>query len=643
MVLVSIPPGLWNRWNLGQPAVAAGERFLLPPNVRRAVAGSPTEDEASARRSPVAGGNAAAHSPLPDFLGTPQARVGGARREYGPLPSSTGLRWISGMEEVAPLTPAAMVGSEPALRKPRRSWPSREESWAAAAREGVNEGESAWSGSKGATMSPSGGRTRTHELTMGRTERGGGPAVVGRERGGAREESLAHKEGLVGTSGENGRRATAADNDNRNGNDGSNRLSSAGKSARKLGERSPQAATAASSPSSASPGAGSAGTPGASLPSRAMKRRPRAVIGMNSATGAAGIVGSPSVDTDRTRTTPPRPPPPPQLSPMAKRAGGKTANQREASPAASSLKTPGGQQQQQRAARRSSNSGSTTPSSASRGGAVSKRPRSRNNSWSSSPLLAALSPATKKGKSMLPGKENEPDGRARRVTDAAARRAHGDGRALSSAVEVEAGVEVEMEAAEQKSEGQGHNRVGERGWANRQPLISVDFGGEEEGTPVPADYRPPGLERDVLVEWSLSHLRKDEDVGMFARGAFGTFFFSRFFAGMRFFFLLKASTGMNVNVVRVISLGQFITVPRFSWCLGRYSTVRCVSHLVGWTFYVFSPRKKSQRSTPVTSECPPPIFFSVYHLSVPALQEMTPKAVVEYSFGFVRSFVETLM
>lgn len=55
----------------------------------------------------------------------------------------------------------------------------------------------------------------------------------------------------------------------------------------------------------------------------------------------------------------------------------------------------------------------------------------------------------------------------------------------------------------------------------REPLMYGDFDGKEEGTPVPAEFRPPEREHDVLCKWSLSQLRKDEEVGMFARGAFG--------------------------------------------------------------------------------------------------------------------------
>lgn len=71
------------------------------------------------------------------------------------------------------------------------------------------------------------------------------------------------------------------------------------------------------------------------------------------------------------------------------------------------------------------------------------------------------------------------------------------------------------------------------GWESLEPLISADLvrggepgeglGQEQEGTPMPAEFRPPGLELDVLCNWNLKHMRKDEDVGMFARGAFGKF------------------------------------------------------------------------------------------------------------------------
>lgn len=63
--------------------------------------------------------------------------------------------------------------------------------------------------------------------------------------------------------------------------------------------------------------------------------------------------------------------------------------------------------------------------------------------------------------------------------------------------------------------------AGEAWSNNRDSLVSADFCGEEEGTPVPKELRPSGRESDVLCQWSLSSLRKDADVGMFARGAFG--------------------------------------------------------------------------------------------------------------------------
>lgn len=70
-------------------------------------------------------------------------------------------------------------------------------------------------------------------------------------------------------------------------------------------------------------------------------------------------------------------------------------------------------------------------------------------------------------------------------------------------------------------------RGGVMGWCGRdrerEPLMFGDFVGKEEGTPVPAEFRPPEREHDVLCKWSLSQLRKDEEVGMFARGAFGEY------------------------------------------------------------------------------------------------------------------------
>ena len=71
---------------------------------------------------------------------------------------------------------------------------------------------------------------------------------------------------------------------------------------------------------------------------------------------------------------------------------------------------------------------------------------------------------------------------------------------------------------------QGKEQEGVAGWRGRaESSIPDDFDGEEEGTPVPPELRPPGREHDVLCEWSLSHLRKDEEIGMFARGAFGEY------------------------------------------------------------------------------------------------------------------------
>ena len=72
---------------------------------------------------------------------------------------------------------------------------------------------------------------------------------------------------------------------------------------------------------------------------------------------------------------------------------------------------------------------------------------------------------------------------------------------------------------------------GEAEWDNREALVALYesarnySGGEagERGTPVPPELRPPGREMDVLCEWRLEQLRVNDELGMFSRGAFGTF------------------------------------------------------------------------------------------------------------------------
>ena len=88
----------------------------------------------------------------------------------------------------------------------------------------------------------------------------------------------------------------------------------------------------------------------------------------------------------------------------------------------------------------------------------------------------------------------------------------------------------EASPAEENGAGRGEREEewgeegSEGGWDDGRTLASLEFDGEEEeeeGTPVPAGLRPPGQEEDVLCDWSLRHLRKDKDLGVFASGAFG--------------------------------------------------------------------------------------------------------------------------
>lgn len=151
-------------------------------------------------------------------------------------------------------------------------------------------------------------------------------------------------------------------------------------------------------------------------------------------------------------------------------------------------------------------------------GVITKRPRS-------SGMQSFSSPATKKGlpaqvyDEIFAGTDMEECGERRSSSTSAS---GGDGVGHSN--DEDTGAAFPSNSAVMNEEGTVKEAVGGRGVGD--PLFGSGEGdkdGDVEGTPVPVEFRPVGRERDVLCTWRLDHLRKDEDVGMFAQGTFGMF------------------------------------------------------------------------------------------------------------------------
>lgn len=114
------------------------------------------------------------------------------------------------------------------------------------------------------------------------------------------------------------------------------------------------------------------------------------------------------------------------------------------------------------------------------------------------------------------------------------------------------------------SHGDGERERGGGGWVAEWEEEEEEE--EEEGTPVPAEFRPAGREGDVLWEWKLNHLRKDEDVGMFAQGTFGKCA------------MCACGTYVNMHAVRVLC-GHAVSVPLCMPTRTRYHST--AKHITG--------------------------------------------------------------